>query len=257
MKEKNKKTPTQDDTMPSKGKIIVAWFMLIVLLGCTTGLVYLKNFKPTKEETMEEETKTITPVIASVLNTIVDNFNKNTLVSDYKEEGLTLTANLTDDKITISYATTSTNGSISYNYDMTNFQLTTTFENTNKEINDKVFEVLVISCRQRVNPTDNISTELHEFITGTTEIPGLTKEVTDTNITYQIDIRYPLKEQEETTTSNTNTETKEEDTTTTQSSTSITSKTEIDDKTTNDNITTNQTITNSDNNTEDSNVENN
>lgn len=248
MKEKNKKIQNQNDTIPTKGKIITAWILLIILLGCTTGLVYLKNFKQT-ETKPQEETDTVSEVVKTTLNTITSNFNNN--ANNY-EEGLTLHASLNDKTITITYTNKDTSNNINYVYDRNTFQLITTFQNTDKEINDKVFKLLALSCRQRLNSKEDITNILEEFITENKEVPGLLKEETDTSTTYKIDIRYPLPEEDNTSTSETQKEPTQENTTdnvTTEQKNNTEENNNVDNKTENNN-TTSEVNTQSNNNIE-------
>lgn len=206
---KEKKKVTKIEEMPSKGKIAAAWFFLIILIGCTAGLVYLKNFKGSTTETQNEEIpETISPAITTVLTDIVDKFNNNTLVNDYKTEDLTLTASLQNATITVNYATTTANGNIQYTYNQMTANLTTTFETTDKEINDKVYKTMILACRDRLGLTEDVTSKIDEFINGTTEAPGLKKETTGSDSTYYINIMKPLEE--ETTTTNETTDNNEE-----------------------------------------------
>lgn len=193
MKKKNKETTssTTIDEMPSKGKIIGAWILLVILISCVAGLIYLKKNTELEEEKVTETENKISPIITTELTNIVNYFNANSLISEYEQEGLTLTASLQDATIIISYATSNTNGIINYNYNQISANLNTTFEQESKELNDKIFKVLVMACRERKSWKEDITNEVENFLTSNTEIIGLNKETNENNITYHINVTTP------------------------------------------------------------------
>lgn len=260
MKENNNKKANDskknvEEKLPSKGKIAAAWFLLIILLACTGGLVYLKNFKTPVEEIneTEENATTISQAITTALTTITDNFNSNAYLTEYEEAGLTLTASLEELTITIDYTSDAETGSIQYLYNTTAGNLVANITLEEETINDKIFRILILACRERLNLTEDVTDKIDNFFVGE-EVTGLQKETTSTGFTYSISVSSPIYD---TTTNQEDTkveEEPEEDNTTSQTNdTDSTTSTNTNDSPTNtttseDNTTVTQNTTTEDDN---------
>lgn len=246
MKEKKNKN-TNEEKLPSKGKIMFAWILLIILIGCTAGLVYVKNFKTTTEEMDETVNKVETPaIILEALGVITDAFNQNVLITQYKQEEISLNATQNDKTITITYQTNDSNGSIDYVYDTKTANLVANVTSDQEEINRSIYKIMVLACRKRSNLSEDVEDKIDSFFVGE-ELSGLKREETTSGYTYYIDIRNPLEEQTTSTDSSTTTDNQTvEDNTKNNTSNSDTSSTNT--TTSENNISTSEVVTEPENN---------
>ncbi len=179
--------------LPSKGKIVFAWVVLLILIGMTGGLVYLKNFSSNVTNTdnnIEAKKDEISPAVASALTTIAESFNKSSLVTQYKsDENLELYASVNKLDIEVTYKNDTIDEKVTYSYDIKTGLLSTTFNEGNEEIEKKILKVMILSCRARLNLTDDVNDKIDEFLNGTNQ-SGLTIN----NNTYSISLANPLKE---------------------------------------------------------------
>lgn len=180
--------------LPSKGKIVFAWVALLILIGMTGGLVYLKNFSSNVTNTdnnIETKKDEISPAVASALTTITESFNKSSLVTQYKsDENLELYASVNKLDIEVTYKNDTIDQKVTYSYDTKTGLLSTTFNEGNEEIEKKILKVMILSCRARLNLTDDVNDKIDEFLNGTNQ-SGLTIN----NNTYSISLANPLKEE--------------------------------------------------------------
>ncbi len=179
--------------LPSKGKIVFAWVALLILIGMAGGLVYLKksssNVTNTDNNT-EAKKDEISPAVASALTTIAESFNKSSLVTQYKsDENLELYASVNKLDIEVTYKNDTIDEKVTYSYDIKTGLLSTTFNEGNEEIEKKILKVMILSCRARLNLTDDVNDKIDEFLNGTNQ-NGLTIN----NNTYSISLANPLKE---------------------------------------------------------------
>lgn len=179
--------------LPSKGKIVFAWVALLILIGMTGGLVYLKNSSSNVTNTdnnTEAKKDEISPAVASALTTIAESFNKSSLVTQYKsDENLELYASVNKYDIEVTYKNDTIDKKVTYSYDIKTGLLSTTFNEGNEEIEKKILKVMILSCRARLNLTDDVNDKIDEFLNGTNQ-NGLTIN----NNTYSISLANPLKE---------------------------------------------------------------
>ena len=185
--------------IPSKGKIIMAWILLIILSACLAGLIYeKKNYNlETKETNTEQQEDKIPDIVITMLKTIVDNYNSNPTTLEYRAKSITTEAKLQDKYIIISYMDSTTNTEIKYEYDLMKQTLSSKIENTNKGVFENIFKILVMACQTRLENEIDISGRLDKFLAGE-EIKGLS--IND-NI-YEIDV---IEKIEDTTTNMTET----------------------------------------------------
>lgn len=179
--------------LSSKGKIVFAWVALLILIGMTGGLVYLKNSSSNVTNTdnnTEAKKDEISPAVASALTTIAESFNKSSLVTQYKsDENLELYASVNKLDIEVTYKNDTIDEKVTYSYDIKTGLLSTTFNEGNEEIEKKILKVMILSCRARLNLTDDVNDKIDEFLNGTNQ-NGLTIN----NNTYSISLANPLKE---------------------------------------------------------------
>lgn len=179
--------------LPSKGKIVFAWVALLILIGMTGGLVYLKNFSSNVTNTdnnIETKKDEVPPAVASALTTIAESFNKSSLVTQYKsDENLELYASVNKYDIEVTYKNDTIDEKVIYSYNIKTGLLSTTFNEGNEEIEKKILKVMILSCRARLNLTDDVNDKIDEFLNGINQ-SGLTIN----NNTYSISLANPLKE---------------------------------------------------------------
>lgn len=180
--------------LPSKGKIVFAWVALLILIGMTGGLVYLKNFSSSETNTnnnTEIKKDEIPSLVASALTTIAESFNKSSLVTQYKsDENLELYASVNKLDIEVTYKNDTIDEKVTYSYDTKTGLLSTTFNGGNEEIEKKILKVMILSCRARLNLTDDVNDKIDDFLNGINQ-SGLTMN----NNTYSISLANPLKEE--------------------------------------------------------------
>ena len=159
----------------------------------TGGLVYLKNFSSNVTNTdnnIETKKDEIPPAVASALTTIAESFNKSSLVTQYKsDENLELYASVNKYDIEVTYKNDTIDEKVTYSYDTKTGLLSTTFNEGNEEIEKKILKVMILSCRARLNLTDDVNDKIDEFLNGINQ-SGLTIN----NNTYSISLANPLKE---------------------------------------------------------------
>lgn len=179
--------------LPSKGKIVFAWVALLILIGMTGGLVYLKNFSSSEtniNNNTEVKKDEIPSLVASALTTIAESFNKSSLVTQYKsDENLELYASVNKLDIEVTYKNDTIDEKVTYSYDTKTGLLSTTFNEGNEEIEKKILKVMILSCRARLNLTDDVNDKIDDFLNGINQ-SGLTMN----NNTYSISLANPLKE---------------------------------------------------------------
>lgn len=180
--------------LPSKGKIVFAWVALLILIGMTGGLVYLKNFSSSEtniNNNTEVKKDEIPSLVASALTTIAESFNKSSLVTQYKsDENLELYASVNKLDIEVTYKNDTIYEKVTYSYDTKTGLLSTTFNEGNEEIEKKILKVMILSCRARLNLTDDVNDKIDDFLNGINQ-SGLTMN----NNTYSISLANPLKEE--------------------------------------------------------------
>lgn len=179
--------------LPSKGKIVFAWVALLILIGMTGGLVYLKNFSSNVTNTdnnIETKKDEVPSSVASALTTIAESFNKSSLVTQYKsDENLELYASVNKLDIEVTYKNDTIDEKVIYSYNIKTGLLSTTFNEGNEEIEKKILKVMILSCRARLNLTDDVNDKIDEFLNGINQ-SGLTIN----NNIYSISLANPLKE---------------------------------------------------------------
>ena len=180
--------------LPSKGKIVFAWVALLIFIGMTVGLVYLKNFSSNVTNTdnnIETKKDEVPPAVASALTTIAESFNKSSLVTQYKsDENLELYASVNKLDIEVTYKNDTIDEKVIYSYNIKTGLLSTTFNEGNEEIEKKILKVMILSCRARLNLTDDVNDKIDEFLNGINQ-SGLTIN----NNIYSISLANPLKEE--------------------------------------------------------------
>ena len=184
------------EKVPSKNKIIIAWLLLILLLSCLLGLIYIKHTYK------EDETKEVIPSqvqneeIITELNEIVNNFNNNSLLNNYEtEDFLRLRASLDNNIITINYEkitqenieTTEDenlegNAAVIYTYDVDkNILSSIKGENISDDIYNKIFRILVLSVQERLQVNINTNSDTETDDANTRDSSNIENEV-DVNL---------------------------------------------------------------------------
>ncbi len=182
----------------------IGWILLVILILLLIGLNYVKFFmnnnNPNIEETPVENSAS--EAIDNVLNEIVDNFNNNEQIEQYKEQNINIDATLNNHSLYISYEKDETT---TYEFNYNNFDLTITIlnEEENVEKFNQIYEILIYAVQQRMNNEENLNTYIKNFLDGTKEYEGLTKEIEDDNIIYTMNITKKIGDTETTEESNT------------------------------------------------------
>ena len=171
--------------IPSKGKIIRAWILLIILSASLAGLIYeKKNYKPQEKETnIEPQQEKLPDSVVAILNIIVENYNTNPTTIEYRAKNINTEAKFQDRYIVINYRDSANNTEIKYEYDPMRHTLSSKLGDNNKGVFDNIFKILVMSCQKRLENESDISDYLDKFFAGE-EVKGLSNK----DDTYEIDI---------------------------------------------------------------------
>ena len=180
-----------------KIKIINAWIFLILLIALFIYVNHIKFFRVEINESTLEKTpveNSTAEAIQLALTNIVDNFNNNSLIEQYKNEGIELNASVNNYSLYISHTKDITT---TYEFNYSNLLLSINITNNEENITkfNKVYEILIKAIQERIknefDTTNIISKHLNENI----NYDGLTKEINENIITYKIDITKRLIEE--------------------------------------------------------------
>ena len=177
-----------------KGKIIIAWIVLILLIIMLLVLNYIKFFGSQTTPNIEEKPvgNSSEQAVNNALQQIVDNFNQHEKVKEYAEQNIGLKAVLNGYSIYISYTTDTTT-----TYEFTYHDLTLDIDIANDEENIQkfktIYEILIYAVQQRIDNDENIDSYVSEFLNDSEEYDGLYKVVADNIISYHMDITRKLK----------------------------------------------------------------
>jgi len=180
-----------------KIKITIAWILLIILLCFLFYMIHIKFFRkefsnaPLEEIPVENSS---TEAIELALSTIVDNFNKNPSIEQYKNEGINISALLSNNSIYINYET---NITTTYEFSYSNLNLTINILNDeeNKIKFNKVYEILIKSIQERIANESDITNIIKTHLNEGQNYEGLTLESSGEVLTYKIDITKQLKKE--------------------------------------------------------------
>lgn len=180
-----------------KVQVVIAWLLLMSLIGLFIYVNHLKFFTvKIDESTMEERPveNSSSEAIEKALTNIVNNFNKNPLIEQNKNNGVTLNATLNNYSIYITYTTDTTT---TYEFNYSNLILSINI--TNKEENIKrfntVYEILIEAVQERIGNEKDITGIVNSHLNANKNYDGLTKEINDKTIKYSIDITKELTEE--------------------------------------------------------------
>lgn len=176
--------------------IVLAWILLLILIIMLGALNYLKFFgranpNISQTPTNSDESKAIT----IALQEIVDNFNNDDRIAQYKEEGIIMQAVLNNTFLFISYTTDTT---IIYEFNYHDFLLDIDVSNNpeNLERFSNIYELLITAVQKRLNNTEKLDSHIQSFLDGSKKYEGLFKKEDGNTITYQMNITMKLKENE-------------------------------------------------------------
>lgn len=184
-----------------KKKIIVAWFILIILIISLLSLNYIKFFG-TKNPNIEEhpvENSTAT-AINTALKDIVKNFNNSEQVQEYVEQNVVIQASLNQYSIYINYITDTT---VTYEFSYNNLNLDITIDNDQENLERfyKVYRTLIYAIQKRIGNEENLDALIDSFLSDSNkkiEYDGIKKEEKNQTIHYQINITKKLKDENKT-----------------------------------------------------------
>ena len=171
----------------SKSSIILAWILLIMLISAATGLTYLKFFGEIEIENNKESgnEEKISPVITQALTTIVDEFNKEENIQEYKKNNVIVNAELENTSIKVTFKNQETK-IYTFKIEIPNLIVDTT---SNDQEFEKIFTLMVYACQKRLNNNTDIDEHIKSFLEDGREIVGLSKKNIEANkIEYIIDI---------------------------------------------------------------------
>ena len=180
-----------------KKKRIVAYIVLFALVIIALWLSYIKFFS--EENTYIEEVpvnESSSKAIHEALENITNKFNQNTEVSDYEvKNNVNLSATVNNYSIFISYITDTT-VTYEFAYDDLCLNIIVNDDIAKREEFKVIYGFLIRAVQERINnidDTDNIKKIIDEFLNNDTSFNGLSKEIIDDGIKYQMNITKKLK----------------------------------------------------------------
>lgn len=177
-----------------KGKIIIAWIILIILIIMVAILSYLKFFG-IKNEHIEEKPieNSSSEAINNALEEIVTNFNKNPKIQEYKDQGIQIEATLNNYSIYISY-TTDTSTTYEFNYE--NLILKIMIENNPENLSNFkiIYQLLIEAVQERLGNTEDVTPYVTNLFETETTYTAIWKESNDNTLSYYIDITKELNQ---------------------------------------------------------------
>lgn len=172
--------------MVSKTSMFLGWLLLIILVGVALGITYLKFFGP--NDNLEEhpiEKETISPVVEAALQTLVDNFNNNDLINEYKSQNIDITATLNGTSIVIEYNTSDVK---MYEFYFESPKLNVTVNNNDIENFKIIYKIMVYANQKRLDNNSNIDNYIDGFLNNSLEVDGLEKVIGNDTSSYSIDV---------------------------------------------------------------------
>lgn len=180
-----------------KKKRIVAYIVLFALVIIALWLSYIKFFS--EENTYIEEVpvnESSSKAIHETLENITNKFNQNTEVSDYEvKNNVNLSATVNNYSIFISYITDTT-VTYEFAYDDLCLNIIVNDDIAKREEFKVIYGFLIRAVQERINnidDTDNLNKIIDEFLNNDTSFNGLSKEIIDGGIKYQMNITKKIK----------------------------------------------------------------
>ena len=180
-----------------KGNKIIGWLLVIVLIAMILGLNYVKfimqdteDAKNIKEVPIKDENS---DVIKTALKEIVNNFNENSKIEEYKNQNIKIEAVLNNYTIFITYETDTR---ITYEFNYNNLELKISIQNETENLErfNKIYEILIYAVQKRLNNDSNIQEYINDFLNNNKNVVGITKENEDQNIIYTMNITKKINE---------------------------------------------------------------
>lgn len=177
-----------------KIKITIAWILLIILLCFLFYMIHIKFFRKEFSNANIEEIpveNSSSEAIELALSNIVDNFNKNSLIEQYKNDGINISALLSNNSIYINYET-DVSTTYEFNYSNLNLTINISDEEENKNKFNKVYEILIKSIQERIGNENDITNIINTHLNEGQNYEGLITETSGEVLTYKIDITKQL-----------------------------------------------------------------
>lgn len=177
-----------------KGKIVIAWIFLIILIILLVGLNYIKFFGSVEENYIEEVPveSSSSNAINTALQQIVDNFNDNEKIAQYESQNIKLKAVLNNYSVFVSYIDEVETTTYEFSYQDLNLTIKVADDAANIEKFEKVYEILIYAVQKRINNTEDIAIYVENFFDGSTQYDGLTRDIVDEMFVYEMNITKKL-----------------------------------------------------------------
>lgn len=174
----------------NKRNTIGMWLILILLLVLLSILNYIKFFGIDNENIIEKPVENSTSeAINKALNQIVENFNQNQLIEEYRQqEKINIKAIRNNYSIFVSYSTETETTTYEFYYGKLHLTIDVEKEEENLKKFKTIYKILIESCQKRIENEEDISEKIDQILNLETSWNGLFQEEKDNIITYQIDI---------------------------------------------------------------------
>lgn len=178
-----------------KNKIRLAWVVLILLLVIIGVLSYVRFVAYYKYD-VEEVEESSSEAINTALSAIIDNFNDDKEIIDYKNENININAVLKNHYIYISYSDSVTT---TYEFSYSNLNLSINIVNTEENLDrfNKIYKILIRSIQKRIGNEDGVDELINLHINDNIKLDGVEKKnMEDNTINYKIDITKKIEKGE-------------------------------------------------------------
>lgn len=162
--------------------IVLAYILIIILLGSIILVLYLKFVRKTDEVVTPEE---YTPTYIS-LNELSNLFNTSTLVANYTGNNANLSSSVMDNKLNVNYL--KDESYISLDIELVNNELIVDYNDENKEVIEDIYiEIATIVCVYNGNVETDCRNTINS-INNNNQIDGIRFAKNENNTTVSIDI---------------------------------------------------------------------
>jgi len=175
-------------------KVIIAWGILILLIGMLLALNYIKFFGQPDEFIEERPVENSSEqAIDKALTQIIENFNEHEKIKTYADKGIDIKAILNHHSIYISYATDTTT-TYEFTYQNLGLDIVIANEEDNVQKFQEIYEIVIYAVQQRLGNTQDISSYVSGFMNNKVQFDGLTKTVQNDTIHYYMNITKKIEE---------------------------------------------------------------
>ena len=163
--------------------------LLVILILLILSITYIKFFVHEQVVNEGEYIENSTDMaIDKALSDIINNFNENEKINEYKKNNIQIKATLSQHSIYVSY--TENEETTTYEFSYNNFFLTINITDKDDNIDKfkKIYWIMIYAVQERLKNNENIDSYINSFLDDTREFDGLSKEMKDDIVIYRMNI---------------------------------------------------------------------